>query len=332
MTHPSSKLSRRLWGALAVSSMLAAGVSPLVAQAQDFPNKPVKIVVGYSAGGAVDAVARSVGQAMQGSLGQPFVVENKPGAGTNIAVKSVIDSQPDGYTLLMAANALAANMALYQPAPFDAEKDLVPVSLVGRVPVVIAANANAPFSTIKELIAAAKAKPGSISFASPGNGSTPHMAIEFFKRAAGISLLHIPYRGGSPALTDVIGGQLPLVAVNALEVQPHVKSGRLKVLAVLSTNRTSVFPNVPTIAESGFPGFEASVWYGLVAPAATPKPVVAKLHAEVQKALQTQVVRDRMAAVGGEVLPGSAEQFAALIRSERLRYEKLVREANIKPD
>ncbi len=332
MTHPSSKLSRRLWGALAVSSMVAAGVSPLVAQAQDFPNKPVKIVVGYSAGGAVDAVARSVGQALQGSLGQPFVVENKPGAGTNIAVKSVIDSPPDGYTLLMAANALAANMALYQPAPFDAEKDLVPVSLVGRVPVVIAANASAPFSTIKELIAAAKAKPGSISFASPGNGSTPHMAIEFFKRAAGISLLHIPYRGGSPALTDVIGGQLPLVAVNALEVQPHVKSGRLKVLAVLSANRTSVFPNVPTIAESGFPGFEASVWYGLVAPAATPKPVVAKLHAEVQKALQTQVVRDRMAAVGGEVLPGSAEQFAALIRSERLRYEKLVREANIKPD
>ena len=332
MTHPSSKLSRRLWGALAVSSMVAAGVSPLVAQAQDFPNKPVKIVVGYSAGGAVDAVARSVGQALQGSVGQPFVVENKPGAGTNIAVKSVIDSPPDGYTLLMAANALAANMALYQPAPFDAEKDLVPVSLVGRVPVVIAANANAPFSSIKELIAAAKAKPGSISFASPGNGSTPHMAIEFFKRAAGISLLHIPYRGGSPALTDVIGGQLPLVAVNALEVQPHVKSGRLKVLAVLSANRTSVFPNVPTIAESGFPGFEASVWYGLVAPAATPKPVVAKLHAEVQKALQTQVVRDRMAAVGGEVLPGSAEQFAALIRSERLRYEKLVREANIKPD
>lgn len=332
MTPLSSEFSRRLWGALAVMSVLAAGISPLAAQAQDFPNRPVKIVVGYSAGGAVDAVARSVGQALQGSLGQSFVVENKPGAGTNIAVKSVIDSQPDGYTLLMAANALAANMALYQPAPFDAEKDLVAVSLIGRVPVVIAANASAPFSTIKELVAAAKAKPGSISFATPGNGSTPHMAIEFFKRAAGISLLHIPYRGGSPALTDVIGGQLPLVAVNALEAQPHVKSGRLKVLAVLSANRTSVFPNVPTIAESGFPGFEASVWYGLVAPAATPKPVVAKLHAEVQKALQTQVVRDRMAAVGGEVLPGSAEQFAALIRSERQRYEKLVREANIKPD
>ena len=321
--------SRRLALGLFATVAFAA---PLLASAQQFPTRPVKIVVGYSAGGAVDAVARAVGQAMSTSLGQPFVIENKPGAGTNIAVKSVIAAEPDGYTLMMAANALAANMALYQPAPFDAERDLVPVSLVGRVPVVIAANANAPYANIAQLIAAAKAKPGSISFASPGNGSTPHMAIEFFKRAAGISLLHIPYRGGSQALTDVIGGQLPLAAMNALEVQPHVKSGKLKVLAVLSPNRTVIFPDAPTIAESGYPGFEASVWYGLVAPAATPKAVVAKLHVEVQKALQTKEVRERMTAVGGEVIPGSAEQFGALIRSERQRYEKLVREANIKPD
>lgn len=317
---------------MALAAAALAGAFPLLASAQPYPAKPVKVVVGYSAGGAVDAVARTVGQAMSASMGQTFVVDNKPGAGTNIAVKSVIAAEPDGYTLMMAANALAANMALYQPAPFDAERDLVAVSLIGRVPVVIAANANAPYASIQQLIAAARAKPGSISFASPGNGSTPHMAVEFFKRAAGISLLHIPYRGGSQALTDVIGGQLPLVAVNALEVQPHVKSGKLKVLAVLSTNRSAIFPEVPTIAESGFPGFEASVWYGLVAPAATPKPIVTRLHAEVQKALQTKEVRDRMTAVGGEVLPGSAEMFAALIRSERQRYEKLVREANIKPD
>lgn len=318
---------------LVLAIMMAAGLaSAASAQTANYPSKPVKIVVGYAAGGAVDVVARTIGQSLQTSLGQAFIVENKPGAGTNIAVKSVISAEPDGYTMMMAANALAANMALYQPMPFDAEKDLVPVALVGRVPVVIAANINAPYNDIKSLIAAAKAKPGSISFASPGNGSTPHMAIEFFKRAAGVSLLHIPYRGGSQALTDVIGGQLPLVAVNALEAQPHVKSGRLKVLAVLSAKRTAVFPDAPTIAESGFPGFEASVWYGLVAPAATPKPIVAKLHAEVQKALQTKEVRDRMAAVGGEVLPGGADQFAALIRSDRQRYEKLVREANIKPD
>jgi tripartite-type tricarboxylate transporter receptor subunit TctC len=302
------------------------------ALAQNYPSKPVKIVVGYAAGGAVDVVARTIGQSLQTSLGQAFIVENKPGAGTNIAVKSVITAEPDGHTLMMAANALAANMSLYQPQPFDAEKDLVAISLIGRVPVVIAANANAPFANVKQLIEAAKGKPNSIAYGSPGNGSTPHMAIELFARAAGIDLQHIPYRGGSPAITDTIGGQVPLVAVNALEVLPHVKSGKLKVLGVLSANRSANYPDVPTMAESGFPGFEASVWYGLVAPAATPKPIVAKLHAEVQKALQTKEVRERINAVGGEVVPGSAEMFTQLIRSERVRYDKLVREANIKPD
>lgn len=311
--------------------MLAVAL-PLHGAAQAYPAKPVKVVVGYAAGGAVDIVARTVGQSLSASLGQPVLVENKPGAGTNIAVRSVIDAAPDGYTLLMAANALAANMALYQPAPFDAERDLVPVALIGRVPVVIAVNPSAPFNTIAKLIEAAKAKPGSIAFASPGNGSTPHMAVELFARAAGISLQHVPYRGGAPAITDAIGGQLPLVAVNALEVLPHVKSGKLKVLAALSPTRSAIFPDVPTIAESGFPGFEASVWYGLLAPAATPKPVVARLHAEVQKALQSPQVRERMTSVGGEVVPASAEQFGALIHSERQRYEKLVREAHIKPD
>jgi len=328
--HTFNTLTRGLTrlGTLAVLASLA----PLLAQAQTYPTKPVKIVVGYAAGGAVDIVARTVGQSLTGTLGQAFIVENKPGAGTNIAVKAVIDAPPDGYTLLMAANALAANMSLYQPAPFDAEKDLQPVSLIGRVPVVIAANPGAAFNSIAKLVEAAKAKPGAIAFASPGNGSTPHLAVELFARAAGISLLHVPYRGGSPAITDAIGGQLPLVAVNALEVLPHVKSGKLKVLAVLGATRSAIFPDAPTIAESGFAGFEASVWYGLVAPAATSKPIIVKLHAEVQKALLTPEVRERMTAVGGEVIPASAEQFGALIHSERLRYEKLVREAGIKPD
>ncbi len=312
--------------------LVCAALLPAAASAQSYPSKPVKIVVGYAAGGAVDAVARSMGQSLGSSLGQAFVVENKPGAGTNIAVKAVIDAPADGYTLLMAANALAANMALYQPAPFDAEHDLVPVALIGRVPVVLAANANLPISSVAKLIEALKAKPGGLAYATPGNGSTPHMAIELFARAAGVSLQHIPYRGGAPAITDVMGGQVPLLAVNALEVLPHVKSGKLKVLAVLSPARSAIFPDVPTIAESGFAGFEASVWYGLLAPAATPKAIVARLHAEVQKALQSSDVRERMAAVGGELLPASAEQFAALIHADRLRYEKLVREANIKPD
>ncbi len=317
-----TRWSSLLWMCLAAGQVFA----------QSYPSKPIKVVVGYAAGGAVDVVARTIGQSLSSSMGQPVLVENKPGAGTNIAVKSVIGAEPDGYTLMMAANALAANMALYQPMPFDAERDLVPVSLIGRVPVVIAANPNVAYATVKQLIDAAKGKPNSIAFGSPGNGSTPHMAIELFARAAGIDLQHVPYRGGSPAITDAIGGQIPLVAVNALEVLPHAKSGKLKVLAVLSPNRSPIFPDVPTIAESGFAGFEASVWYGLVAPIATPKPIVAKLHDEVQKALQTKEVRDRMNAVGGEVVPGSAEMFANLIHSERQRYTKLVREANIQPD
>jgi tripartite-type tricarboxylate transporter receptor subunit TctC len=317
----------------ALAFAAATGLASVsMAQPASYPSKPVKVVVGYAAGGAVDVVARTIGQSLSASMGLPFVVENKPGAGTNIAVKSVITAEADGHTLLMAANALAANMSLYQPVPFDAEKELVAVSMIGRVPVVIAANPNVPYANIKQLIEAAKGKPNSIAYGSPGNGSTPHMAIELFARAAGIDLQHIPYRGGAPAITDTIGGQVPLVAINALEALPQVRSGRLKVLAVLSPNRSANFPEVPTIAESGFPGFEASVWYGLVAPVATPKPIVARLHAEVQKALQTKEVRERMTGVGGEVVPGSAEMFANLIHSERVRYEKLVREANIKPD
>ncbi len=324
-----SKCRQQVWACMFGAALASLSLG---ASAQNFPAKPIRMVVGYSAGGAVDIVARTVGQSLSNSLGQPVVIENRPGAGTNIAVKAVIDSAPDGYTLLMAANALAANMSLYQPMPFDAEKDLVPVSLIGRVPVVLAVNAATGPATLAKLIEAAKIKPGAFNYASPGNGSTPHMAVELFERAAGISLSHVPYRGGGPAITDVIGGQVPMVAVNALEVLPHVKSGRLRVLAVLSASRAATLPDVPTIAESGFPGFEASVWYGVVAPAATPKAVVARLHAEIQKALQSAEVRDRMAAVGGEVLPASAEQFGALIRSDRLRYAKVVREANIKPD
>lgn len=337
--HHLRALSLRLLWLAALRIAAVAAVVGLIALtggsaiAQPYPSKPVKVYVGYAAGGAVDLIARAVGQKMSGGLGQPIIVENKPGAGSNIAIKATIDSPPDGYTLLLAANALAANMALYQPQPFDAERDLAPVSFVGRVPVVIAASTtNADMTSIKRLVELAKAKPGAVTFATPGNGSTPHLAVELFAHAAGVSLAHVPYKGGAPAITDAIGGQVALVAVNALEVQPHVKAGRLKVLAVMSPTRSPALPDVPTIAESGFAGFEASVWYGFVAPAATPKPIVAKLHAEVQKALQTAEVRERMSSVGGEVILGASEQFGALIRSERARYEKLVREAQIKPD
>jgi tripartite-type tricarboxylate transporter receptor subunit TctC len=312
---------------MAMSVIFAANV-----MAQDYPNKPIKVLVGYAPGGAVDLVARTLGLSLSASLGQTVVVENKPGAGTNIAVKQLIDSPPDGYTLMVAANALAANMSLYKPQPFDIDKDITPIAMIGRVPVVIATTSDSKYQKLSDLIKAAKANPDYITYGSPGNGATPHMAMKFFEQAAGITLKHVPYKGGSPAITDVIGGQLDLVAVNMLEVAPHVKSGKLKIIAVMSAKRSPLFPDVPTVAESGFPGFEASVWYSLIAPAKTPAGIVKVLHAQVEKALQSKEMTERLGSVGGEVSPGSTAQFVSYLNSERKRYEKLVREANIQPD
>jgi len=313
---------------LTAALALAASTS---LHAQAFPGKPIRIIVGYSAGGAVDIIARAIGQHLQASLGQPVIVDNKPGAGTNIATKALIDSPADGHTLMLAANALAANVSLFQPAPYQLDR-ITPVTQVGRVPVVLAVNAQSPVNSIGALVAQSKAKPGSIDYATPGNGSTPHLAVELFQRAAGVRVTHVPYKGGAPAMNDVIAGHVQTVAVNALEALPHAKSGKLRVLAVLSEKRSPVFPEVPTIAESGFPGFEASVWYGLVGPAGMPAAVVTRLHQEVQRALAAPDVRERLASAGGEVVPGSSAMFADLLRREQQRYEKLIREANIKPE
>jgi tripartite-type tricarboxylate transporter receptor subunit TctC len=321
-----TRITRReiLLGALA----FAAGAS---ARAQGFPGKPIHLLVGYSAGGAVDIIARTLAQHLQDGLGQPIVVDNKPGAGTNIATKALIDSAPDGYTLMLAANALAANVSLFKPAPYELNR-ITPIALVGRVPVVLAANAKSSVDSIKTLIAQSKAKPESINFGTPGNGSTPHLAIELFERAAGIRLTHVPYKGGTQAINDALGGQIETVAVNALELLPHVKAGTLRALAVLSEKRSSVFPDAPTIAESGFPGFEASVWYGVVGPAAMPAAVVARLHQEVERALAAADLRERLASAGGEVAPESSALFAQMLEREQQRYAKLIREANIKID
>ena len=302
------------------------------AGAQTFPSKPVHIVVGYSAGGAVDMVARGVGQQIAASLGQPVIVENRPGAATNLAIKAVADSPPDGHTMLMAANALAANMSLFQPPPYDLARDFAPVAMIGRAPVVIAALASSPIDTLAKAVAAARTQQHTLTFGTPGNGSTPHLAMELFARTAGVSMSHVPYKGGAPAITDVMGGHVALVAVNALEVLPHVRSGKLRVLAVMSAKRSPALPDVPTVAESGYPNFEASVWYGLVVPAATPAATIARLNAEVQKALASPTVKALLTSAGGEVMPGEPGQFGALLQSERARYEKLIREAGIKAD
>jgi tripartite-type tricarboxylate transporter receptor subunit TctC len=316
----------------AIAVMLAGLAAAAGARAQSYPSKPIRVIVGYTAGGAVDIIARAVSQQLQASLGQPVVIENRPGAGTNIALRALIDSPADGYTLMLTANAVAANVSLYQPPPYDLARDITPIALVGRVPVVLAVSAQSDFTTIAKLIAAAKASPRAVNYASPGNGSTPHLAVELFERAAGISLTHVPYKGGSQAITDVLGGHVQAVAVNALEVQPHVRGGKLRVLVVMTPVRSGIFPDVPTVAESGFPGFEAAVWYGFIGPAGLPAPVAARLHAEVERALASDDVKGRLAAAGGEVLPGPADRFAALLAAEKARYEKLIRDAKILPD
>lgn len=311
----------------AVGSLLAFNL-----HAQEYPNKPIKIIVGYAAGGAVDLIARSLAKGMSETLGQPIVVENKPGGGTNIATKLLIDSPSDGYTLMLAANALAANKSLYKPQPFDPELDVTPIALVGNVPVVLATSVNSKYANLGDVIKAAKLKPDDITFGSPGNGATPHMAVKFFEQAAGISLKHIPYKGGSAAITDLIGGQIDLVATNMLEIAPQVKAGKVKILAVMSPKRSPLFPDVPTIAESGYPGFEAFVWYGLIAPAKLPNAIGNKLYAAVEKSLASKEMVDRLSTAGGEVTPGPRSQLTNLIKSETRRYEKMVREANIQPD
>ncbi|MCM5681835.1 tripartite tricarboxylate transporter substrate binding protein [Schlegelella sp. S2-27] len=326
-----SKISRRAAAALLL--VLAAGVqNRAVAQAAAYPSRPVRILVGYSAGGAVDIIARAVAQQMTARLGQQVIVENKPGGGTNIALRALIDSPADGYTLMLAANALAANVTLYQPAPYRIERDITPIAQVGQVPVVLAANADSKLPDFASLVTQAKKQPDAIGFGSPGNGSTPHLAVEMLERAAGIQLMHVPYKGGAQAMNDVVAGHIPTVAVNALEALPHVRSGKLRVLAVLSAQRSPLFPEVPTIAESGFAGFEASVWYGLIGPAGLSADIVKLLHAEVQRALASNEVRERLSGAGGQVRPGPTSAFVTLLDKEQQRYARLITDAHIKPD
>jgi tripartite-type tricarboxylate transporter receptor subunit TctC len=304
-------------------------LAALPAFAQQYPTKPVKILVGFAPGGAMDIVARTIGQKISPGLGQPVIVENKPGAASNIAIRQLIDSPADGYTVMLVANGLTANPLLYKSQPFDPSVDVVPITLAARLPVVIAAGTGSELASLQKLIEVSKAKPGSVSYGSPGAGSTPHLAVEMFARAAGITLTHVPYKGGAPAIADVLGAQLPMVAVNAVEVLPHVKAGKLRVLATLSAERVATLPEAPTIAESGFKGFEASVWHAFIAPKGTPPAVIERLRSEIHKALADPEVKERLAALGAVASPSSPQELATLVRSEHERYGKLIREANI---
>ena len=317
-------------GALA----LAPALFPAAVHAQAaFPSKALTIVVPFSAGGTTDILARVVGQYISKDLGQPVIIDNRAGAGGNIGAQMVARAAPDGYTLLMGTvGTHAINQSLYKKMPFDPIKDFAPITRVALVPNLLVANPGQPYKNVKELIAYAKANPGKVSFASSGSGTSIHLSGEMFQQMAGVEMQHIPYKGSAPALTDLLGGQTAIMFDNMPSVIGHVKAGKLRPLAVTTPQRSPALPDVPTIAESGVPGYSATSWFGLLAPANTPAPVIAKLNASILKALADPEVKKKMAEQGAEPHGEKPEQFAEFIRSETAKWGQTVKKSGATAD
>ena len=309
----------RLTGAVLLTALATS------AFAQGYPTKPAKVIVPYPPGGPTDIVARVVSQKLSEQMGQQFIVENRPGAGGNIGAEAVAKSPADGYTLLVATTAHAINPALFKSLGYNLVKDLAPVSQLTSGPLVIVANPSLPVKNVKELIALAKAKPGTLNYASSGNGQSTHLSAELFGAMAGVKMNHIPYKGSAPALTDVMGGQASLMFDTMLSAMPQVKNGKLKAIAVTSAARSPAAPDVPTVAESGLPGYEAIAWNGLLAPAGTPAEVVNKLNAELKKALDAPDVKDRFSAQGFGAAWNTREAFAKFMQAELDKWAKVVK-------
>jgi tripartite-type tricarboxylate transporter receptor subunit TctC len=323
----------------AIAGLLAAlaGLAALPAFAADapaaFPAKPVRPIVPFTPGGSTDILARAIGQKLMEAWGQPVVIDNRPGAGGIIGMETAAKAAPDGYTLVMGhVGTLAANPALYKKLPYDPVKDFAPVTLIAMVPNVLAVGPAVPSRNVAELIALAKANPGKLDYGSGGNGSAAHLATEYFKLKAGVDIQHVPYKGTAPALADLLGGQIALVITGLPPVLPHAKAGRLRILGVASAQRLKQFPDIPTIAESGVPGYEATQWYGVLAPVATPKELVARLNQDIVVSLRDPAVAEKLAAEGAEPVGDSPEQFGAFIRSEIDLWGKVIRATGAKAE
>lgn len=305
--------------------------TPLTGLAQSA--KPIRIIVPFPPGGSTDILARALAPKLALALGVNVVVDNKAGAGGSLGAAEAAKAEPDGNTLLMGhIGTLGVNPSMYPKLPYDAIKSFAPVAYVARVPNVLVVNAASPIKSLKDLIAAARAQPGRLTYSSGGNGSAAHITFESLKLKTGIFMLHIPYRGTAPSVTDVIGAQVDCTFTGAPAVIPHVRSGRLRAIAVSSTQRLAALPEVPTVAESGYPGFEADQWYGIVAPAGTPAALVARLNAEINKALALPDVAQQLAIEGAVPVPGSPQAFADLIRREIPRWAEVVKAGSVKPD
>lgn len=318
----------RFLAALAGLAMFAAAVP--AAHAQAWPSRPLKIVVPFAPGGSTDIFARLVGERLATSLGQPVVIENRPGAGGNIGAESVAKAPPDGYTLLMATTGvMAINNAMYKNPGYDAEKDLKPVVYIASITNVLIVPADSPLKSVGDVIAAAKAAPGKLSFASSGAGASTHMSAELFRLMTGTNLLHIPYKGSGQAMPDVISGRVSMMFENMPGAVGHIKGGKVKVLAVTGLQRTPALPDVKTVAESGVPGYESLSWSGIAAPAATPPEIVARLNREINAILAQPDMRQKLSEQGAEAVGGTPEAFAEHIARERQKWARVVREAAI---
>ena len=319
---------RLIW--MLVFSGLALAIAH--ANAQSYPTKPVRVIVPFPPGSGVDIVTRLVTPKLADGLGQQFVADNRAGAAGNIGAEVAARAAPDGYTLLMAAASIAISQTLYRKLNYNLEKDFEPVALVASAPFVLVVHPSLPAGNVKGLVALAKAKPGELTYASTGNGSTPHLTTEIFKLQAGINLVHVPYKGTPPAVTDLIAGQVTMMFANTLSVLPHVNTGRLRALAISSGKRSAAAPELPTVAESGMPGFDTSTWFGMLAPAGTSKDVVARLSGELRKIVQLPDIRKQLISQGADPVGTTAEQFGAHLRAEIAKWGKAVKASGARVD
>jgi tripartite-type tricarboxylate transporter receptor subunit TctC len=316
---------------LVAATMFAATASG--AFAADYPTKPIRLVVPFSAAGTTDFLARAIAQKLGQNMRTTVIVDNRPGAGGNIGSDIVAKSDPDGYTLLLGTvGTHAINASLYKKMPYDTVKDFAPITLVASVPNIVVVHPSVPAKSIKELLALAKSKPGQLTFASSGNGSSIHLSGELFKSMAGVDMLHVPYKGSGPAVSDLIGGQVNMMFDNMPSSLPHVKAGRLRAIAVTSAKRSPAAPDVPTIAESGVPGYEAVAWFGVLAPAGTPPAIVNKLNAEIVKVLKSPDVAQRLASQGAEPVSNTPEEFSAYIKTEMVKWAKVIKASGAQVD
>ena len=312
-----------------LSALLCAGAA---AQTAAYPTRPVRFIVPSAAGGGTDIIARAISLRLGEVLGQQFVVDNRPGAGQMIGIELAAKSPADGYTILMAASTLAINPIMYKKVPYDPLRDFAPITQAASLPNVLVVHPSLAVKTLAELIAYAKQHPGQLNFASAGIGTSPQMSVELLKSMAGIDMVHVPYKGTAPGVVDLLAGQVLVMAPNVLTALPHIKSGKLRALAVTSARRSVALPDVPTIAESGLAGYDSTQWYGVLAPAGTPRPVVARLHDEIVRALRDPDVMKRLAADGAEPVGSTPEDFAAFIRSESEKWAKVAAAAGIRPE